>query len=88
MKSMKPDDIKDLIGCDVKTSYGTGGKIIYVSNYYGENKDSFTINYIDPRDKHRCIINGIRWDGEKFMMYGMDEVYFSGTPCPRQLSLF
>lgn len=85
---MKPDDIRDLEGCEVKTSYGTGGKIIYVSNYYGDNKDIFTINYIDPRDKHRCIINGIRWDGERFMSNGMDEIFFSGTPCPRQLSFF
>jgi hypothetical protein len=85
---VKPDDIQDLIGCEVRTSYGTGGKVVYVSQYYGDNKDRFTINYIDPRDHRRCIINGIRWEGEKFKRYGMDEVYFSGTPAPRQLSLF
>lgn len=85
---MNPDDIQDLIGCEVRTSYGSGGKVIYVSDYYGENKDRFTVNYIGPRDKHRCIINGIRREGGKFMRYGRDDVCFSGTPGPRQLSLF
>lgn len=88
MKINPPDDIKDLIGCDVSTSYGSGGKVVYVSEYYGSNNDQFTVNYIDSRDGHRCIINRIRWEGDKFMRYGVDEVYFTGTPAPRQLTLF
>lgn len=88
---MKSDDIRDLVGCSVDTSYGTGGEVVYVSDYYdGINKDRFTINYIDSRDGHRCIINGIRWEPEKeaFMRYNTDYIYFSGTPKPRQLTLF
>lgn len=91
MTPMDIQDLQDLIGCEVTTYDGNSGKVIYASSkYYGENGDLFTINYIDHRDGRRSILNEIKIVDGKFLHYGSrkNELWFSGTPAPRQLTLF
>lgn len=79
-------DILDLIGCTIKTHYGTGGKVIYVGQPY-KDKSFFNLNYTDPRDGHRCIINQLKLVNGQVLCEG-NPLEISGTPAPRQLSLF
>jgi len=80
------DDIHDLIGCTIRTHYGTGGKVIYVGRPY-KDKSLFNLNYTDPRDGRRCIINYLKLVGGQVLCECIP-LKISGTSAPRQLSLF
>jgi len=79
-------NIHDLIGCVVHTHYGTGGKVIYVGQPY-KDKLFFNLNYTDPRDGHRCILNNLKLVEGQVLCEGIPLEIF-GTPAPRQLTLF
>ena len=80
------DDILDLIGRTIRTHYGTGGKVIYVGQPH-KDKSLFNLNYTDPRDGRRCIINNLKLVNGQVLCEGIP-LEISGTPAPRQLSLF
>ena len=79
-------DIYDLIGRTVHTHYGTGGKVIYVGQPY-KDKSFFNLNYSDPRDGDRCILNNLKIVGGQVLCEGIP-LEISGIPAPRQLTLF
>ena len=80
------DDSYDLIGRTIKTHYGTGGKVIYVGRPY-QDKSLFNLNYTDPRDGGRCILNSLKLVAGQVLCEGIP-LEISGTSAPRQLSLF
>ncbi|WP_353853106.1 hypothetical protein [Dehalobacter restrictus] len=77
--------LKDIIGCQIKTHYNTGGTVIYAG--HPREGNLYTINYTDPRDGHRCIINSITVENGNILCEGKP-LEITGKPVTRQLTLW
>lgn len=59
-----PAVLRVLVGCRVRTHYGTGGTVMGVTGPWDYHGGCYSITYTDPRDGHKCWINTIRVEDE------------------------